>query len=112
MMLASTIGEVVGKRTAALLYLRVAYFGWRMTGIEAACTRLGTSCREVSFAQVHRRSASGLGPASGRVVAQDMVRPSKRGARARSPDGRSGGWNAGDGRDNLLEGCWSSSMRS
>jgi membrane carboxypeptidase/penicillin-binding protein len=40
-LLAATVRESLGKRSVAVAYLRVAYFGWRMNGIEEACRRLG-----------------------------------------------------------------------
>lgn len=39
-LLAATVRDTLGKRSVAIAYLRVAYFGWRMNGVDEACRRL------------------------------------------------------------------------
>jgi membrane peptidoglycan carboxypeptidase len=50
-MLASALRTILQKREIADLYLKLAYFGWRMNGYDAACTRLAIDKSEMTKRQ-------------------------------------------------------------
>lgn len=50
MLLASPVSTVVPKEEIPGLYLSIAYFGWKMNGVRAACRRLGISAVRASVA--------------------------------------------------------------
>lgn len=51
MMLATLVETVIPKLDIPGVYLSLAYFGWRMNGIEQAAKRLGISTRNATFEQ-------------------------------------------------------------
>jgi membrane peptidoglycan carboxypeptidase len=50
-LLATGVSAMVPKSDVPGLYLSVAYFGWRMNGVEEACRRLGFHLQNLSFMQ-------------------------------------------------------------
>jgi len=49
MILALCVSKKYQKREIAELYLRVAYFGWKMNGVEQACQRLDMALGNMSI---------------------------------------------------------------
>ena len=51
MALATLVAREIPKEALPALYLRIGYFGWRMTGFEAACRRVGVRANAMTPAE-------------------------------------------------------------
>lgn len=49
MLIAAVVSRAVSKADIAKVYLRVAYFGWRATGVDQAAQRLGISIDSITW---------------------------------------------------------------
>ncbi len=49
MLLATLVTHVIPKEKLPAVYLRIAYFGWRMNGLNQTCRRLDSNCSFLTF---------------------------------------------------------------